>query len=82
MPIRYNDQTAVMDGVCTIEEVEGLIAFLERTPRASVSMSACEHVHTAILQVLLGHRVTLVGDVPSPFLWKWVAPLLPRQGGG
>ena len=82
MAIRYTDQTVVMDGVCTIEEVDGLISFLERTPGATVSLQSCEHVHTAIVQVLISHKVKLQGEVYSPFLWKWVAPLLAGAGGG
>lgn len=78
MPIRYAESKVTLEGVCTIEEVEGLIAFLERTPKAVVLLASCEHMHTAILQALLAYRVPLSGEVYSPFLWKWVAPLLAR----
>lgn len=78
MPIRYEGDAVRMEGVCAIEEVDGLLAFLERTPSATVSLEACEHLHTAVLQALLAYDVKLVGEVYEPFLWKWVAPLLGR----
>ena len=80
MPIRYTEDAVVLEGVCSIEEVEGLTAYLERTPNATALLHSCEHMHTAILQVLIAYRVALRGEVFSPFLWKWVAPMLSRQG--
>lgn len=80
MPIAFNGQVIEMEGACTIEEADALLAFLERTPGAKVSLRGCEHLHTALLQILVARRVPLTGEVYSPFLWKWIAPLLARDG--
>ncbi|MBB3471926.1 hypothetical protein [Sphingomonas sp. BK345] len=72
MPIRYTRARVHFEQRCTVEVALELVAFLARTPRASVSLVHCTGMHSALVQVLLAFRPPLHGT-PSPAL----APLLP-----
>ena len=63
-------------GHCSSEDAELLQRYLLDLPGASVSWGACEHLHTAVLQILLAANPVL-SDIPSnAFLKAHVAPLL------
>lgn len=76
MPIRYEASTAFFEGACAPEEALELIEWLRERKRPKVNLKACEHLHTAILQVLLALRPPLSERPDDPFLAAWVAPLL------
>ncbi len=56
MPIEFSDDRAVLNGVCCVEEAEGLLSWVMQHPGAPVDAAACEHVHSAVLQVLMARR--------------------------
>lgn len=76
MTIRFDKGTAVVEGVCGPEEALELLEWLRgrKTPR--VNLKACDHLHTAVLQILLAVRPKLTAPPDDPFLAAWVAPLL------
>lgn len=76
MAIQYEGDTIVMSDVCSIEDAEELQRFLETHSQAYVKLTHCEHMHTALLQLLMQYNVTVRDTAYSPFLWKWVVPLL------
>lgn len=76
MPVRYEEDTIHMDGFCAIDEAEELVRFLEEHPKSRVELSQCQHMHTALLQLLLSYRVELRGEAYNPFISKWIVPLL------
>lgn len=45
--------TLVLDGVVTAEDTDNFVAYLKDCPGLSIDMSACEHLHTAVLQAIL-----------------------------
>lgn len=77
--IRYEDGRAVLEGVCTVEEADSLLEWLQDDPRRPVDWTDCDHLHTAVLQVLLAVGPPLIGEPRDPFLARWVAPRL-REG--
>lgn len=79
MPIRFEDRRAVFDGDCTLEEAMALAEWLETGP-AAADLGRCTGLHTALLQLLLAGGVRLDTPPGDPFLTRWVAPLLPRNG--
>jgi len=81
MPTQYDGDTIVMKGVCAIEDVDELMKYLQEHPHARVDLTGCEHMHTALLQLLMHHRVSVLGNSYSPFIWKWVTPMLAAPGG-
>ncbi|NOY45844.1 MAG: hypothetical protein GXP50_10420 [Deltaproteobacteria bacterium] len=53
MPVRYKKKVAVLEGVCAVEEAESLLGWLQEHPKAKVNLKGCEHLHAAVLQVLM-----------------------------
>jgi hypothetical protein len=81
MPIRYEGETIHMEGFCAIDEAEELLRFLELHRGAQVVLTECQHLHTALLQLLLSYRVCLAGEAYNPFVSKWIVPMLRAHGG-
>jgi hypothetical protein len=77
MTIRVADDGAIMlEGNCLPEDADAVARMLLLDPAASVDWRACDHAHTAIVQVLLTARPAMLGPPRSLFLRNWVAPLL------
>lgn len=66
MPVTFKKSGAVLRGVCAIEEAEELLAWLGDNPKGKVNLHGCEHLHTALVQVLMAARP--------------VVSAMPRQG--
>ena len=82
MTVRLTEGGSIeLSGHCTSEDAEILLRHLIDGPGRSIEWSACEHLHCAVLQVLLAARPPLVGLPEDAFLRQHVAPLLPRVGG-
>lgn len=76
MAITFHDHTAVFDGLCTIEETDALLAWLHDHPAAVADLAPCTHLHTALLQILVHHRIPVTREATDPFLQQWIIPLL------
>lgn len=61
MPMDLSDTAAVLTGICEVGEAETLLTWLQAHPQGPVDVSGCEHAHTAIVQVLMAARPTLIG---------------------
>lgn len=68
MSVRYLKKYAALEDVVTVEEAEGLSAWLLDHPRPAVHLAKCTHLHSAALQVLLALRPALVAAPPDPVL--------------
>lgn len=77
MTVRLKEGSVIeLSGVCGIDDAEALQRSLLAAPDSTVRWETCEHLHTAVLQVLLAAKAG-ASDVPSnPFLREHVAPLL------
>ncbi len=53
MAIIFKKTVAMLEDICTIEEAETLLEWLLDNPKGKVNFKQCEHIHTAILQVLM-----------------------------
>ena len=74
MSVDIDGRAAVLSGRCEAEEAETLLtALVEGLDR--VDVTGCEHLHAAILQLLLASGVEVVGT-PSAFVGRWLMPLL------
>lgn len=78
MPIRFEKTTAFLENVCTVEEAETLLAWVRGRKRPKIDLKACEHLHTAILQVLLVVRPAVTAWPEDAELRRWVAAVLPQ----
>lgn len=59
MPLTFKKSSALLRGVCAIEEAEALLAWLSDNPKGKVNLRDCEHLHTALVQVLMAARPTV-----------------------
>jgi len=72
MALQFDAQVATLEGTGTVEEAETLANWLkeqvaqDNTP--AVNLSACEHVHAAVLQTLLALKPALAGAPGNPYL--------------
>ncbi len=76
MPVIGKRQTVHLEGVCSVEEAEELLAWLHKHPKGRVHMKECRHLHTAVVQVLLCARRPIAAPPEAPFLRRWVLPAL------
>lgn len=77
MPIELGDDRAVLSGVCAVEEAEGLLAWVLQHPGAPVETAACNHLHSAVLQVLMACRpplASLPDTGPLRQIFESIAP--------
>jgi hypothetical protein len=76
MPIHFMKNVACCKGVCTVEEAEPLLQWLQDQPRGKVKLKECTHLHTAILQVLLAANAAVTLPPQDPELARWLMPTL------
>lgn len=53
MAIEYQKKSAAFQGNIGVEEAEILLEWLIKNPKARLNLSACQHMHSAALQVLM-----------------------------
>lgn len=80
MPIAFEADCARLSGVCGVDVAEPLLAWLIEQPHPRVDLAACQHLHTAVLQVLLVARPAVAAEPAEAFLRDCVIPLLGRGG--
>ena len=68
MGIRYLKKHAALEGCVSVEEAEELAQWLRAQSKPAVHLGNCEHVHAAVLQVLLALRPRLVARPAEPWL--------------
>jgi hypothetical protein len=75
MTVRRQDNGAItLDGVCGVEDAEPLLQMLLATPEAPLDWTRCEHLHTAVVQVVLAAGPELVGQCGDPWVGQWITP--------
>lgn len=63
MPIMYEGEVATIVGTATIDEAEGLLAFLRSAQDPVVDVTNLLRVHTAVAQILRASRAEIRGEV-------------------
>ena len=76
MPIDFMRNVACLKGVCTVEEAEPLLQWLQDQQRAKIKLKECTHVHTAVLQVLIAAKVMVTLPPDDVDLARWLIPAL------
>ena len=72
MTIRYLKKHAVLEGIVGVDDAESLAHWLQQQAAPAVHLGKCEHVHGAVLQVLLALRPRLA----APPADTWLAAVL------
>jgi len=75
MPIRFEENRAVLDGVCGVEEALPLLEFIQATPDSTIDPGPCTLVHSAVLQVMAACGRPLAAPPADPFVARLLAAL-------
>jgi hypothetical protein len=79
MTIAASQGRLALVGNCQSDDAEPLLRHLISQPTATVDISECEGVHTAVLQVLLAAKPSFAGRAKDPFVRDWLEPLFQRS---
>ena len=80
MSVHLNSQGVIeLSGRCGADDAEVLQQHLLAMPGATVKWSACEHLHSAVVQVLLVEAPRMRGVPKNEFLTTHIAPILGRS---
>jgi hypothetical protein len=78
MTVRAQDGAIRLEGDCPIDDAEALLRALSAAPGASVDWRDCDRAHTAVIQVLMAARPTLVGPPRGETLARWIDGIVGR----
>ncbi len=81
MTIRYLKKHAALEGHVAVDDAEALAQWLLKQPSPAVHLGKCEHVHAAVLQVLLALRPRLVQPPADALLAGVLAGVLAKVPG-
>lgn len=74
MTVRVDESVVHLTGRCLPEDAEPLLEILA-SGLTQVDLAACEHLHSAVFQLLMAGRVQIRGEL-SPFLGEWLQRIL------
>ena len=81
MTIRLEDSVIYLEGSCHVEEAETLLTMLQAQDERILDLGACDHLHAALVQVILALRPPVRDGCSDAFLSRWVLPGLLRVDG-
>jgi hypothetical protein len=76
MSVRLDGDVILLEGACRVEDAEPLLGWLQADRNRTVDLTEAEHLHAAVLQVLMVLRPPLKGSGKTPFLRDWIIPAL------
>ncbi|MEE1655509.1 hypothetical protein VB618_04800 [Microvirga sp. CF3062] len=76
MSARRDGNVIVLEGACRVEDAEPLLAWLQADRGLIVDLSGAEHLHAAVLQILMAMRPALKGSARDAFIREWLTPVL------
>jgi hypothetical protein len=68
MAVRYLKKYAALEGIVAVDDAEALAQWLQRQSAPAVHLGKCEHLHAAVLQVLLVLRPRITAPAPDALL--------------
>ena len=81
MTLSLEDDRIRLSGACTVDDAEPLLRLLQDHPDRRVDLGACEHLHGAVLQVLLAVAPPITGVSPDVFTRELIVPALAETRG-
>ena len=76
MPIEFKRNRAIFRDEVSVEEAEELLEWFQTRPNAKADLSACSHLHTANLQVLMTAKAGVSSWPKNEELRAWLEPAL------
>lgn len=80
MSVRLDGNVIVLEGACRVEDAEPLLGWLQADRGRVVDLTEAEHLHAAVLQVLMALRPALSGAGKNSFMRDWITPALMAGG--
>ena len=78
MGIEFKKKVAFFDGAVSVESAEDLLQWLQSHPKGRVDLTACTHLHAAVLQVLMASRMGVIAWPQDGDLNSWLTAALGR----
>lgn len=72
MALDLKKTVATLSGTITVQEAEPLLEWLQTTPKGKLNLADCEHLHAAVLQVILRTGATIQKAPTDPDLAVWL----------
>lgn len=79
MSVRLDGDIVYLEGRCPVEDAEPLLAWLQADGDRMIDIGGAEHLHAAIVQVLMALQPSVRGMSQDPFLRRWIAQVLKAQ---
>ena len=79
MTVVIEKDRILIQGICGADDVEVLMSALRAHGSSIVDLSEADHLHTAILQVLLAFRPSITGTPRDTFIRTWLIPILAAE---
>jgi hypothetical protein len=76
MTVRLVDNTIYLEGSCRVEDAEPLLQFLHQDEGRIVDLTAADHLHAAVVQILIALQPIVRTGSSDPFVAQWIEPLL------
>jgi hypothetical protein len=76
MSVRLDGNVIILEGPCRVDDAEPLLAWLQANRGRIVDLAGAEHLHAAVLQVLMALRPAIRGEAKDAFLRDWITPAL------
>lgn len=76
MAIEYRKKRALLSEVVSVEDAEALLTWLLKYPKGALDLSACTHMHSASLQVLMAAQAVISAWPRDADLRAWLEPAL------
>jgi hypothetical protein len=70
------DDRILLEGHCSVEDVEPLLRSLLESPAAALDWRNCHRAHAAVVQLMLVSGRSVLGPPSDPFLAARIDPLL------
>jgi hypothetical protein len=80
MGVRLDGNIVRLEGRCNVEDAEPLFGWLQEDPVRTVNIAEAEHLHAAVVQVLMVLRPAMSGSSRDAFIRDWIAPLVQPSG--
>lgn len=81
MAITYQKKVAVFDDVVGVEDADGLLEWLRKSPRNRLDLTTCTHLHAANLQVMLATKASIAAWPKDANLRAWLQSALKSNQG-
>jgi len=76
MSVRLDGNVILLEEPSRVEDAEPLLGWLQSDRGRTVDLTHAEHLHAAVLQVLMALRPAIRGAAEDAFLRDWITPAL------